>query len=130
MRTTNTNVSLVDPSSGLKELTPNLQGTWTRSQVAKKLNVSPTTIMRWERKGVVQPYFVPHSRTYHYTDEMVEAMRKHRDSFYQVQVQPQEKDQLPSKDKTAASLSKVAKAIKVNRSIDKMIARRFGMRRG
>lgn len=120
-KTNNTNVETVSIVGGSKELTPN---SYTRAQVARLLGVSPTTLMRWERKGYIpQPERVGGSAISPggtvYTEELVEAAKK----FMSTQYHP-EQAHTPAQDGTIQVLPRVVKkSIKLNRGLEKAVGR-------
>lgn len=95
---------------------------YTRSDAAKIIGVSPTTLMRWERGGKIpQPRKLAYGNQCAYTDEIVKAAQAYKESYYQP-----EHVVVPVTPGTPDQLRQTSRAIKIDRRIEKTVARKLG----
>lgn len=96
--------------------------TYTRRQLSDMLDVSPSTISRWERKGKIPPPIrIVHSNQYIYTDKHVEEAKKYQALVEEFRSTP------------ASPLSQAGRTMnssKFSRRVEKVVASRIGFRRG
>lgn len=92
---------------------------YTRSEVAKLLGVSASTLVRWEKKGVIPPPSrITHNNQCVYTEEMIEIGKKYKEASY-----------LPPISTVPGSpgvLPRTVKSARIDRKLEKAVARRLG----
>jgi DNA-binding XRE family transcriptional regulator len=111
------------PANGKKDAPPQNSESYTRSQAARIIGVSSTTLMRWERRGhIPQPMRVARNNECVYTGENIEAARK----YMALEYHP-EQVHTPAEPGTPATLaSTVKKSVKVNKRLERVVATKIG----
>jgi hypothetical protein len=98
---------------------------YTRKQVSQMVGVSPTTIIRWERKGVIPlPKRFAHNNQLIYTDEIITAIKEYASQIIVTQYVP-----LPPKtpQELAARGTTTRKTFKINKKLERAVAQRVSV---
>jgi MerR HTH family regulatory protein len=98
---------------------------YTRKQVSQMVGVSPTTIIRWERKGATPlPKRFAHNNQLIYTDEIVAAIKEYASQIIVTQYVP-----LPPKtpQELAARGTTTRKTFKINKKLERAVAQRVSV---
>lgn len=94
---------------------------FTRSQAAGILGISATTLLRWEKKGVIPtPRRFSHNNQCVYTKEMIEIASRYKNSVY---VPP---PSLAAPSGTPEAIPRAVRIGKLDKSLEKAVARRLG----
>jgi len=101
----------------IESFDPHQERTYSRTEVAEMLKVSAATIVRWEKKGVIpKPKRIPENNQCVYTKDMMDAIAKYKASEYTPPPAPGTPDVLPRE----------VKAVKIDKHLEKAVARRLG----
>ncbi len=99
------------------------QATYNRREVGRLVGISPTTIMRWERKGYVSPpkrYL--HSQQCYYTQEQIDEIRAFMVKEYQAPVVHSQPAQNESSTLQVGKLAKRPISSKLEKTVAKSLS--------
>ena len=94
--------------------------TYTRREVAQIVGVSPTSIIRWERKGVVPfPIKIAHSNKCVYTEDNLNAIKAYKEQVIHTQYVPAD----PKSPQELAAKQVSQKTFKINKRLERVVSR-------